>query len=703
MTNLEIELREESASHLVEHLLSRIGTPFPTLAGLGTTRLVHAVAWNHVVFEEGPEAVRRRARGLVIRAEVEVRHFSIDELRAANDAEPKVSRGSAWLDVRARGGALEIDLLEIAIGSGNQAFIPSQRLVGEVLPVGESDIETALLMRSDGIVTLRLFGKGEHVDQRPPSNHALTFGGQWLIHVPANVIMTTFERQLTDTVVSANIGAIEEPAASEWLQYDDGAWGVRGAIGVLSEKGCGVASFSVDLEYETRLQPSSDTGELVTSIVLDTNVSDWDSFKCALFWAGMPAGGLFGPGFVEAMVLSSPVIAGIASGELVDAKPGGRIERIGETDDGVAFRSIVSLPSLPRNRIVDAVVDARGLFVLGTLLAPPVQATKVCLPSPSLASEWSTRVDCGQLRVVHEPSAQVAIVEHTITMPGADARPENVPARTFTSTTVEPAEDWRLDYERFPSARARIRVSGVEGGRAREGLLIAHTSAGVFARRVAPPGEPPVLSEVVVKGLLAGCRRLRSEWAPSMRLLWRPDPPPFVERSGKRLIRHWLVAFKDVAEGGMIRLRIAATGHGGDWVEARPSDGQTEAFVELLMETATHVEVESSGTSAPNMRVAQRYLVEESNITLPEPTAGLVKRGRKAFLRCASQTYALDLGRLRLEPVTDADAIAVAGCQAGSTVTLGGVVLVVVDGNLLLCRPGPIDTQVTEGLPCEAF
>lgn len=699
MTTLEIELREESASHLVEYLLSRIGTPFPTLAGLGKTRLIHAIAWNHVAFEEGPDALRRRARGLVVRAAVEVRHFSIDELRAANDASPKVSRGSAWLDVRARGGALQIDLLELAIGGENQSFIPSQRLVGEVLPLGESDVETSILVRANGIVTLRLFGKDERVDQRPPSNHALAFGGQWLFHVPANVIMTTIERQLTEAVVAANIGSIEEPAASEWLQYDDGAWGVRGAIGVLSEKGCGVTSFSVDLEYEARLLPSSDTGELVTNIVLNTNVSDWDTFKCALVWAGLPAGGLFGPGFVEMMSVLSPWTSSIASGELVDAKPGGRVERIGETDDGVAFRTISSLPSFPKNRIVDAIVDGRGLFVLGTLLAPPVQATKVCLPSPSLASEWSTRVDCGQLRVVHEPSAQVAIVEHTIKEAGADARPQNIPARIFTSTTVEPAEDWRLDYERFPSARARIRVSGADGGRAREGLLIAHTSAGVFVRRVASPGEAPVLSEVVLKGLLAGCRRLRSEWAPSMRLLWRPDPPPFVERSGKRLIRHWLVAFQHVAEGDKIRLRGAAKDHRQDWVEARPRDGQTETFVELFTETATHVEVESSVISAPNMRVAQRYLVEEASLTLPEPAIGLVKRGRRTFLRCMTQTYELDLDRLHLEPIADA----MADSPTSATVTLGGVVLVTVGGDLLVCRPGPIDTQVTEGLPCEAF
>ena len=55
--------------------------------------------------------------------------------------------------------------------------------------------------------------------------------------------------------------------------------------------------------------------------------------------------------------------------------------------------------------------------------------------------------------------------------------------------------------------------------------------------------------------------------------------------------------------------------------------------------------------------------------------------------------------RLHLEPIADA----MADSHNSATVTLGGVVLVTVGGDLLVCRPGPIDTQVTEGLPCEAF
>lgn len=164
---------------------------------------------------------------------------------------------------------------------------------------------------------------------------------------------------------------------------------------------------SVTINTSLNLLPDVGTGRLRFSLVVSSNASDWDSFRCFVSTGGIG-------GFLVS--LANPLL-GIATGislfvvvaetirlnagrEVTNRPIGNDFVRVGGDDTSAIYESPtdggIDLPNFgPSSRIRSATVGPDGLIVAGTVnLISAARIPKFLPEGEHLEASWGSGVDC---------------------------------------------------------------------------------------------------------------------------------------------------------------------------------------------------------------------------------------------------------------------------------------------------------------------
>jgi hypothetical protein len=290
----------------VDLILTTAPVPVPTLAVLGSDRLIDSMKWDAVTLGLGPPNYTPPAGALAARATVKVAHVSIAELDANPQALPTETTLIASLILTASPDEVIVSAIQFDIGTVTPfVFGLPLRIGRRPIPLqgGVTPVAAALLQRDD-VVTLRLSTSAADEMTTPPANRIENTGSAWLVRVSGELFREQVLQQLIDAVTPPPAGTtVEDQPTASWESRSGGPWQVFGSVGVLKPDVCptlfGDVDLSITVNASLTLTPNVTTNNVGLRLVISSDVSDWDVFRC---WAG--SGGI---GAAVLAALANPV------------------------------------------------------------------------------------------------------------------------------------------------------------------------------------------------------------------------------------------------------------------------------------------------------------------------------------------------------------------------------------------------------------
>jgi hypothetical protein len=623
---IEVEFTASKFALITQLVASAAPIPVPQLSFLDPSRLIAELEWGQVTVGPTPNGVSPPVGQISCKADLSVQHVSLAELTADAGAQGVTTATTAWLLVSAAPGRLDVKVARIdTTGGGSQIFSPPQ-LVDSLkfpLPSLAGQFVAAAIMLSAGVVTVRFASSASDDLLGSPADRLNAAGGDWLIRVAGEIFSGVVLNKLSDALNPPPAGAtVEESATASWT-FLGGPWGAYGTAGVEKEDACpglfGDVDISVEIQVRLTLQPNVSTRNLGLGLHLETNASDWDSFRCWLGSGGIGSvllGGLIHPllgigAGIVSLIAISEIVRHQAGDEVAGQDVGAEFVKTGGDEQSADYSATVPLPA-PGNKgvtIQDASVGPSGLIVSGTMLVLP--ATHDVSFSPvggSLTGTWHGSYSCSDHRW-----------EQEYLVPGVEIRDDakiiddvwkQLPVTVFGTSTVEPGGTWQLVSAYPPRIEQYCRVDTLaDPAEGLAGLAFLHTSAGIRRFDIGPVAARPAGPD---EGLLAvmdfNCRPLMVQWPPWMELFWLVDPPPFV--TAHPALRQWMIAL----EGLPPEARIAIHGFRdevdiGILAEALAEAGGS-AILEVITGDDVTLRVDHNLLEIPSaVRFAQRWLM----------------------------------------------------------------------------------------------
>jgi hypothetical protein len=454
-------------------------------------------------------------------------------------------------------------------------------------------------------------------------------------------------------VLNALKGAVNPPPAgtslevepeAEWKSNPGEPWQVHASVGLLKPDACtslfGDVDISITINATLTITPNQTLGNMVLRLVLSSDVSDWDAFRC---WAGgLGLTGIYlGPigGLVTAIIVGEA--ARLAAGkELVSQKINNFVE-VSRDSTSITYEARWPLPALPSPAITGVpLVGPDGLIVPGNLAVISAWHESQFVPqSGTLQGTWASGYSCSKLNWDSGYDVEPILVKDPTFLPG---NPKNLYrdnlVTVFPTSHAIPRTQWRLDPS-GPSVYSLTKVvalAPVPPGQM--GRIFLHTSAGVRRYDLAPAPVPkkPSLRETA-EGRI-NC--LKPFITPMTELNWLPDPPPY--DLGMPPVMHWLVVISEISQGATLNFHTMRGGREIDEPIQITAPGTGPAAFEFITDRATALEVRhNSELPSANCRVQQRWLMPLQSIELPGPVTALARRGQTLTVHMADELMLL--------------------------------------------------------------
>jgi hypothetical protein len=644
---IELEFNELLFRTITDLMLTAAPIPFPTLDTLGSDRLISGMAWSHTVLGLAPPGYAVPPGTLSARADLKIRHVSVAEL----DLNPHAfseTNAIGWLLLRPSLTRLHVDAIQIDVAGGApHVFSPQlpvgfQRMDVSAAAGGLGALLGSSLVHTENVVTFRLVTDPTDDLLAPGANrlNEVPNGGNWLLRISGEVLASQLRDRLTASVSPPPAGTVVEDASSAaWTTVDTGLspWGVFGSVGLKKEDACpGIFSVDISVAVEATLtfQVLENDKKLKIQLVVGSNVSDWDSFRC---WAG--TGGL---GSIVLGAITHPLVGvaeAIASlayvGEMIRIEAGsgvvghgvgGDMTKVSSTSTSATYESVMNLP-VP-GMIRSGAVDGSGVVVASSVLALAADHRVVFSPDGgTLSGRWSGHYSCGNHEWEQTYDQEGVSISDEALVGGSHFA--TVPVTVWpATTTVTPSGQWAMEISTGPQVTAYVGITSPgDPSPGQSGRAYVHTSAGVRVFDIAAVTNRPELpAPGLLKAYELSCRKFLREWGAWMKLLWLVDPPPF--DYGYPPVRQWLLAIGEVPEGTSLSVHTQR----GDEQTSRAIDvtssrrGSIE--LELVTDDETDLLVESEIDEAPTgTYFAQRWLLPVQSVELPGPPTALARTG----------------------------------------------------------------------------
>ncbi|HOE41649.1 MAG TPA: hypothetical protein PLB25_08485 [Rhodoferax sp.] len=395
MSSLDVEFNGFQFGTLTQLICSAGPIPVATVSSIGSDRLITRFEWSPGLLVSTVSGVPVVAGTVIVQAPVRIHHLSAAELLANPAAAPSTTNATAWVRWSVdRSGLLTGHFVRIdANGRGDVFSRPSEigRQRFTVPRVGAASIASAALLWRDDVVTIRFCTSITDDVLAQPLNSIADLGMAWGVRISDGLLVDMLREQLTTGLAKMPPGTvIEDPLTVVWKQDEQGVWGASADVGIEKLDACPGLLGAVDISValSTRLTFSPDLtpqrpkfphGRLGLRVVVESDTSDWDSFRC---WAGIAplvvfASPLFsGVGvialFVGSLIAVSAFVAGKVSDETANAPLGSDFQREPSGDDDViAFVGAVELPQFPGQVDVAEVRSSGLVFAGGTFVVVP--------------------------------------------------------------------------------------------------------------------------------------------------------------------------------------------------------------------------------------------------------------------------------------------------------------------------------------------
>lgn len=638
---IETEFTDDVFAGFVRLLVSRSPVPVPRLGSLGPDRLIAGFEWGQVTLGSAVPGLPVAPGKLSCSAPLRIHHVTIAELAADPNAAGATTEATAYLTVRATTSQLIVELVGIGVpGKPPELVTPPVLLEREWIPALPLALPLvgAAIVRGNTIVTLRLATAASDDLLRPPSDRLkLPDGGwsdDWLIHVDGQIFADLLVSQLADALDPPPSGTtIEDAPSAAWIE-EDGEWSARGGAGVLKEDACptlfGSVDLSVGIEVTLGVTRSEDLTKLLLDLHIESNVSDWDSFRC---WAGsgliasaliaaIPYGVVAGIGVAIASLLRiGETIRLEAGAEVSGTKVDGGFTQTGSGSQWVDYHGELKMPQMPKGNVGDAHIGADGLVVSGSIVVAPATHVVTYTPEGALSGTWSGHYSCGDHRWEQTFDGLGVIVTDAAQILGKPYR--DVSVTVFDTSSIEPPDLYALaplaNSVLSPYVGINVLRDPIAGD---TGRLYLHTSAGIrrFEIESAPP-KPAPPPEGMLRAMEVSCRKFQREWPPGMELKWLVDPP-----WEGRLLRQWMLVFRELPAGGRVTVSGDRGGDDAGVLAEIVADRSGAATIELITDADIELRVDHTLTEVPAVRLAQRWLAPIQSVDLPPGATRLVQQ-----------------------------------------------------------------------------
>jgi hypothetical protein len=470
-------------------------------------------------------------------------------------------------------------------------------------------------------------------------------GDDWAIFVDKSVLTNATRQILAGqlaTELPDNI-KIEEPPTAKWT-FENGRWGISIIVGLVAIDSCPAligddVDMSIELSIRIDLDPNPDTGQLLMTLHLSHDVSDWDTFRCALqsivglLLASMVPNPVISHNAIFLLTLLPELL--IAASIFVDQQAGATIadQTLGgftkqstpDEDDDATFTQNSRLPTLLEGAITGARVESAGLVVRGS--APflvPGQHVMRLEPKSLIPGEWFSDYHCGQATWDAYYECKPVRVMDTVQVLGETLA--NPKVTLFSTTEVRPAGQWSRTLS--SGAAAFVQVEPLDDPQAgATGRLYIHSSAGLARIDIAPVSAvPKTPSALQLAEMKAQCQKAVAKWQPAaFDVRWLVDPPPWEFGA---VYRQWLIEASVLATGSTID--VAAIGAGA--ALGRQAVGRDQAVaIELVTAATQTLRVTVGGLQEVAGRISQRLLLPIGSVELKDEIITMSRTGTGAL------------------------------------------------------------------------
>jgi hypothetical protein len=520
-----------------------------------------------------------------------------------------------------------LDLVGLAPQRFNPPIEVGFRSLGDLGAAGAPVAATMFLQGP--IVTLR-FGTG-HQDNllAPPLNLLTNTGNNWLIRLSPEVFTSTVLEALEAGLHPLPAGTtVEDSPEVGWGEHD-GTWRVSGSVGVEKEDACpgllGDVDISVAIDVSFTPTPNAALSVLDLALRLESDASDWDSLRC---WLGS-VGGLISLGLafvslpvgffagVGTLLYAANKVKEMAGAALADTNLGPRFQKVGSDETSVSYAGQLPLPAL--GRIDQATTGPHGLVVMGMQAFLPADRVVTYTPDTlNLKTRWHQHYVCKE----HAWHSSLLIEGVGITDTASIGSQEyaKVPITVFSTSSVKPADSWKIEPAAGATLEQYVMVSRKSGGILNGsfgGRLYVHTSSGIrsydidpIPLRLAPSNSATSIAEV-------NCRTFARDWTKLEQLVWLVDPPAW--DLGLAPLRQWQLTVSEVPEGASITLRRQRGGRAyGAPISVTASHAASLA-IEVITDAGTQLALEHTLSTPPEALLQQRWLLPQRMIHLGAP------------------------------------------------------------------------------------
>lgn len=708
MAIIDFEFTEQTFTQLVWALVARNpAVPFPTLESLGPDRLIGSVTWPKEPVHEtaAVPGVTVRPGELLLRYRVQLSHVSVNELRL-NPSTPGVPEsGQAWFLVSSSVAGMRIDFVAYSLVAGTVQKLTYAQSFGLVaLPGLLVPVFRTAVVRDGTSVALRLgtaqadnllSGPGGFLAAR---NAAGEESATWGLHIPDGVFLQMVGTQLGDAL--AGLGSdttVEDPLRINWGVQDDGEWGVSATVGLLKKDACPGIFGSVDISVELRANASFTTrtdtsNHLDVRLVIATDASDWDAFRCFLGSGGVIAGlaALINPFLglgvgVGSLAMIGAEISDGAVKPLHEKSYVGPLTKVSDTSDGAIYAQSINLPTKPVPGTPEETLrmGPSGMDLFGSTFIPPLQHAVAFAPNGGALSgvSYSSQINCSHRSIDWTFTFTPIWVTDKVTAFGATVSP--LPVYPFSTTTSDV----------LGTGTALVQVVGstmkVRGGSMRpgnSGWLVLHTSAGVRLYTLGPVPDWPkdVHIQRVIDKFCDTQQKLVAVIDISQLRFEAPDPR---FEYGFEALQQWQFVLGDLHEGSEV-----VVAHDGRELLSLSQLAVEGGRAVGQVVTAGGADLSVRGRAPFGFAAAHRWLVPFAEIELPSPARSLTQQDGVVVHTAHNGAFHIDPLTYELTPSTSELARFRSGEPALAVTS--AVVATVHEGRLLMAFPS--QTQVSE-------
>jgi hypothetical protein len=622
---IEVEFSTSKFALITQLVASAAPIPLPQLSILDPSRLIAGLEWGQVTLGPTPDGVPPPSGQISCKAELAVRHVSLAELAANSSAQGTTTPATAWLLISAAPGRLDVKVARIDGAGSSHTFSPPQIVdsLGVPLPALAGQFVSAAVLLSGGVVTLRFASAANDDLLGAPANRLDQAAGDWLIRVAGEIFSGVVLTKLAEALNPPPAGATVEDAPTASWTFLGGPWGAYGTAGVEKEDACpglfGDVDVSVEIQVRLTLQPNVGNGTLGLGLHLETNASDWDSFRCWLGSGGI--GSLLVAGLIHPLLgIAAAIVSLVAIAEVVRHQAGDEVEdqdvgaefvKTGGDEQSADYKATMPLPAPGRTGVsIDtATVGPSGLIVSGTMLVLPATHDVAFTPvGGSLEGTWHGSYSCESHR--WEQDYLVPGVEIRDTAKIITSEFKKVPVTVFSTSSVAPAGSFEVVSAYPPRVEQYARIDTlVDPAPGLAPMAFLHTSAGIRRFDIGPvPAQSPGPDGALLAVMDFNCHPLMVLWPAWMQLFWLVDPPPFV--TAHPALRQWMLA----VEGLPPKARIAIHGFREETDLGILAEAHAEAGGSVVLEVITEddvvLRVDHNLVEVPSaVRFAQRWLM----------------------------------------------------------------------------------------------